>query len=123
MRKISRTELKRRAGRKTSPELIETLSLAIKSDSWKQIAKKLSGPTKLFPSINLAEIESQTSAGDTIVMPGKVLSKGELTKKIKICALSISSKALAKLKTTKSDFVYLGEEIKKNPRAEGVKII
>ena len=54
---------------------------------------------------------------------GKVLSIGEITKKIKICSFGISNEALEKLKKTKSEWISIADEIKKNPKAEGIKII
>lgn len=120
---LSKTKLKLRIKRKTNPELVHTIALAIKSSHWLPIAKILSGPTRKYSVVNLSEINKNSSAGDTIIIPGKILSKGELTKKIKICALSISSEAKEKLKSTKSEFLPLSEEIKKNSKAEGIKII
>lgn len=120
---ISKTGLKARARRKTNPELVQTISLAIKNSHWREIAKILSGSTRKHSQVNLSEIDKHSAAGDTIIVPGKVLSKGELTKRIRICALSISSEAKEKLKSTKSEFAYLAEEIRKNSEAEGIKII
>lgn len=120
---ISKTKIKARTRRKTNPILVETTHLALKNEAWTDIAKTLSSPTRSQPLMNLFEIDKQTSAGDTIVVSGKVLSKGDLTKKIKICSFSISEKAEAKLKDTKSEYVTILEEIKKNPKAEGVKFL
>ena len=120
---ISKTKIKLRLRRKTNPELAETIQFANKSPPWKELAQILSRSTKKYSSINLWDIEKQTSAGDTIIIPGKVLSSGEVTKKLRICALSISEKAKEKLKASKSEFVTIKEEIIKNPKAEGIKII
>ena len=120
---ISKTKLKIRTRRKTAPELVETIRLAYKNPAWLKIAKILSGPTRAQSAKNLSEIDSQSSIGDTILIPGKILSKGELTKKLILSALSISAQAKEKLKTTKSEFIHLIEEIKKNKKAEGVKIL
>jgi large subunit ribosomal protein L18e len=120
---ISNTKLKNRIRRKTNPELAETIKLAMKNEAWRDIAKILSGPTKKLSSVSLSKIESESKAGDTVVIPGKVLSQGELKKKLRICALSISENALEKLKESKSDFATIIEEIKKNQKAQGVKLI
>ncbi len=120
---ISKTKLKIRLRRKTNPELVATIKLALKHHEWNNIAKIISGPTRKFPSLNLFEIEKHSKVGDTIVIPGKVLNKGDLTKKIKICALGISERAKEKLRISKSEFVQLVEEIKKNPKAEGIKVL
>lgn len=123
MNKLSRTKLKERKRRKTNPELIKTIDLAMKNPSWNFLVKDLSSSTRKTPSINLKDIDSKVKTGDTIVVAGKILSKGNLTKKIRICALSISQSALERLKETKSEFIKLKEEIVKNKKAEGIKII
>lgn len=120
---LSKTKIKSRASKKTNPSLAETIELAIKNSQWIKIAKLLSSPSRKYSSINLSEIDSKTSTGDTILIPGKVLSGGDITKKLRICAFSISKPALEKLKKTKSEFAPIIEELKKNPKAEGLKII
>ena len=120
---ISKTKLKIRAKNKTNPELAETIYLARKNANWMPIAKILSGSTRKHAAVNLRQINEKAELGDTFVIPGKVLSEGELSKKIKICAFNISKEAKEKLKHTKSEFVTLAEEIKKNSKAEGIKII
>jgi len=120
---VSKTKIKSRARKKTSPDLKETIALALKNPGWNEVAKLLSSSTRKLSSVNLFEIDRQTSAGDTVLIPGKVLSKGSLTKKVSIVALSISQSALDKLKETKSDFKTIKEEILKNKKFEGVKIL
>lgn len=119
----SQTKIKLRSKGKTNPELEEIIKLARKSSGWTEVAFKLSGSTKSQSSLNLYQIDSQTNEGDTVVILGKVLSAGELTKKIKIVALGISETAREKLKESKSEFINLLEELRKNPKAEGVKIL
>ena len=101
----------------------ETCLLAMKHPAWRETAKMLSGSTKKQISLNLFQIDDKTKEGDTILILGKVLSKGELTKKIRISALGISAEAREKLKKTKTEFVNVIDEIKKNPKFEGVKLL
>ncbi|MEK6934137.1 MAG: 50S ribosomal protein L18e [Nanoarchaeota archaeon] len=123
MEKLSKTKIKNQLKRKSSPEIRDTISLALKNKNWNNIAKMLSTPKRRRVQVNLLNIEKETSIGDTVVVPGKILSKGEITKKIRICALSYSATALQKIKKSKSDAVSIIDEIKKNPRAEGIKLI
>ena len=58
-----------------------------------------------------------------IVVPGKVLSMGELDKKIKVVALNASKTAVEKINNAKSTFLTILEEIKLNPDAKGIKIL
>lgn len=120
---ISKTTLKLRARKKTNPELEEAIRLATKNASWNKYAKILSQSTRKYSSINLKDIDNQATLGSTILVSGKVLSLGEITKKIKICSLGISEHAKEKLLKTRSEWVSILEEIKKNPKAEGIKLI
>ena len=121
--KISKTKIKSRARKKTNPELNQTIALAIKNSAWNPIARTLSGSTRGQKSVNFDSIERETKPGDTVIVVGKVLSKGDLTKKVRIIALSFSQKAREKAKESKSELVTILEEIQKNPKFEGVKII
>jgi len=119
----SKTKAKKQAKRKTNPSLLTTLALALKNPKWKTLAGILSGPTRKYSSVNLYRIEKETKEGDTIIIPGKVLSSGELTKKIRICSLTITPSAKSKLSQTSSEYATIAEEIKKNSKAEGIKIL
>ena len=57
------------------------------------------------------------------MVPGKVLSQGEISKKIKVVALSFSEKAKEKLLKANCEILSILEEIKKNPDAKRIKIL
>ena len=120
---ISRTKLKIRMHKKTNPKLAAAIFLALKTPAWNKYARLLSQSTRKHSSVNLEEIDRQTSMGDTVLVPGKVLSVGEITKRIKICSFGISKEAVERLSKTRSEWISILDEIKKNPKAEGVKII
>lgn len=120
---VSRTLVKFRSNKKTNPSTMETIAIALKNKNWFKIAQIISASTKQYSSVNLDKIDKLTQNGDTVVIPGKVLSTGELTKKVRICALGFSALAIEKMKKTKSEAVSIAQEIKSNPKAEGVKII
>jgi large subunit ribosomal protein L18e len=122
-KQISRTKIKSNLARKTNPAMIELIRAAKKHAGWLAISRMLSGPSQNYQTLNLSEIDKHAKEGDTIVVLGKVLSSGDVSKKLRICALGISSSAREKLKKTKSEFVTLAEEIKINPKAEGIKLI
>jgi len=120
---ISKSKLKIRAERKTNPEVAETVLAAKKLAAWNGIGKMVSGSTRRYSSVNLSDIDKQTSAGDTVIIPGKVLGSGQLSKKVRICALGFSDSAREKLGKHKGEIVTILEEIHKNPKAEGLKVI
>ncbi|MCU0642044.1 MAG: 50S ribosomal protein L18e [archaeon] len=121
-RQMSRTRFKVRAERKLSPGMQEIMMLLRKNHAWAKHLKMLSMPAKMHVSVNLSEIDKMASVGDTVLVPGKVLSLGEIAKKVRICSFGISKSAREKLKKTKSQWVTIAEEIKANPKAEGIKI-
>lgn len=119
----SKTKIEKQSQRKRNPEIVKTIRAAKKKDKWIEIAGILSGPRRKMPSLNLTEIDKDSKEGDIVVIPGKVLSQGEINKKIKVVALAFSEKAREKLMKSKSDHTSILEEIKKNPEAKGIKIL
>ena len=119
----SKTFITKQTKRKTNSELVETIFLAKKNPAWLKVAGLLSGPRKRRKNINLSELDEKSLAGEKIVLVGKVLSQGEISKKIKIVALGFSETARQKLLNSKCEPSTLLEEINKNPKAEGVKIL
>ena len=119
----SKTTIEKELQRKTNALLVKTIISAKKNDKWLKVAEILSGPRRNIVNLNLKKIDEESKTGETIIVPGKVLSQGEITKKIKIAALSFSEKAKEKLLKSKSDILNILEEIKKNPEAKGIKIL
>jgi len=97
---------------------------AKKNSKWVNVAAALASPRKNFINLNLQEIDRQADGkGEIVVVPGKVLSQGEITKKVKIAALGFSEKAREKLSKSGSETIKLIDEIKKNPEGKGIKIL
>jgi len=119
----SKTLIEKQLKRKTNPEIVETIISAKKGKKWLEIAGILSGSRKNFSDINLSKISKEAKAGDIIVVPGKVLSQGEIDKKIKVAALGFSENAKEKLIKAGCTALSILEEIKSNPEAKGVKIL
>lgn len=120
---ISKTKIKGRTKAKSNDDLQETIRLALKNKAWFKLAQILSASTRQYSSVNLGQIDKVSKQGEIIVVPGKVLSSGSLTKKVRIASLGISAEAKDKLKETKSEYVYLAKEIQSNVKAEGVRVI
>ncbi|MEM3405594.1 MAG: 50S ribosomal protein L18e [Candidatus Pacearchaeota archaeon] len=117
----SKTKIKKQIKRKTNIFLVDSVKELIKGKN-KEIAELLSKPRRKKIEINISEIEKKAKEGDIIIVPGKVLSSGDITKKVKIIALSFSEKAITKLKKAGCEISFIGDEIKKNKEIKG-KII
>ncbi len=115
--------------RKKSENLKETIEMLLQvsrensSAFWRDIAKRLVGGRRRYASTNLSKIDSLTSNGDVIVVPGAVLGAGELTKKITISALRISSSALNKIKESGSEFKSIEDLSRENPKGTNIRIV
>lgn len=119
----SKSKIEKQMQRKTSENLVKTIVAAKKNKAWFKVAEVFSGPRKNRVNLNLEEINKKAKEGETIVVMGKVLSQGEIDKKIKVVALSFSERAKEKLKKAGCEVLSMVDEIKKNPAGEGIKIL
>ena len=119
----SKTKIEKQIQRKTNTELVKTIIASKKKENWIEVAEIISGPRRKRANVNLDEINKKAKKGETIVVPGKVLSQGEIDKKIRVVALSFSEKAKEKLLKSKCEISNIIEEIKKNPQAKNIKVL
>lgn len=119
----TKTKIGKQLGKKSNSEVVETILAAKKKEKWLRVAGILSGPRKKFASQNLEDIEKASKEKEIIVVPGKVLSQGEIKKKVKIAALGFSEKAKEKLEKEKITVSSILDEIKDNPEARGIRIL
>ena len=119
----TKTKIEKQIRRKTNSEIVQTIISSKKNENWFEVAKIISGPRRKRIVANLDEINKEIKDGETILIPGKILSKGYIDKKAKIIALDISESARAKLENAKINYSDILDEIKKNPEAKGIRII
>lgn len=119
----SKTLIEKQLKRKSNSELVETVISAKKNSAWNEIAGILSGSRRKRIEANLDDLNSVNSKEKIILVPGKVLSQGEMDKKIKVVALSFSEKAKEKLIKAGCEISNILEEIKLNPSAKGIDIL
>ena len=89
---------------------------------WKRVAKDLEKPSRQRRTVNLYKINKVVKDGETVVVPGKVLSIGELDKKVTIAAFQYSGSAKEKI-AAKGSAMTIKELFEKNPTGKGVRII
>ncbi len=94
-----------------------------KAPVWDAVAELLSKSSRKRPVVNLSKISRYSSDGDTIVVPGKVLGSGTLSKRVTIAAFSFSETALNKIKAGGGRGITIRDLLKENPEGRGVKII
>jgi large subunit ribosomal protein L18e len=94
-----------------------------KINLWKRVAADLSKPSRQRRAVNLSRIDRYTKDSDVIIVPGKVLSAGDLNHKVDVAAFSFSKSAKDKIIRAQGKALSISELIKKNPKAQGIKII
>ncbi|MBI2582250.1 50S ribosomal protein L18e [Candidatus Woesearchaeota archaeon] len=103
--------------------LVQLESKALQSKFWNRVKEDLEKPTRQRRIVNVYKIDKYAQDGETIVVPGKVLSVGELTKKVEVAALMFSEEAKRKIEGAKGKTFSLQELLHKNPEGKGVRIL
>ncbi len=119
----SKTKIDKQLKKKTNNSLVETIINAKKKDAWVEVAGLLSGSRRKRMSPNLNEINEFSKEKDVVVVPGKVLSQGDINKKIKVVAIGFSERAKEKLLKAGCEVSLINQEIKLNPEAKGIKVM
>lgn len=90
---------------------------------WRDLAERLQKPSRIIPSVNLSKVEKYAKETETIIIPGKLLSDGIITKKITISSLKASKTAIEKLTACGGKYITLEELIKTNPKGKTTRIM
>ena len=114
---------------KTNPNLIELINKLNKQSKsedaaiWKDVANRLGRSNRRTAEVNLSSINRYAVADETILVPGKVLSNGELDKKVNVVALKFSAKAQEKIESAGGECISIDEIIETNPKGSNIRII
>ncbi len=90
---------------------------------WKRVASDLEKPSRQRRQVNLYKLNKFAKDGETMLVPGKVLSLGNLDKKITVAAFQYSAEAKKKIEEKQGSALTISELFKKNPEAKGIRII
>lgn len=118
---ISGTKIDRRLEGKTNSILVSTI-IALKKIN-PEYAKLAALPRRKMIIVNVEQLEKVCKDGDKIIVPGKILGNGMLSKKLRIVALSASEDAREKIKKAKGEFITIEEELKNNKKLNDLKLL
>ena len=90
---------------------------------WKKVAYELSKPTRRRPSVNVSKIEEHVNDGETVLVPGKVLGAGHLSKKVEVAAFAFSGSAKTLIEKNGGKIMGIDELMKLNPEGKNVRIL
>jgi len=102
--------------------LIETL-VKTKKPVWRKIAYELSRPRRQRVEVNLSKIDQFAADDATVVVPGKVLGSGVISKKVTVAAFTFSDSAKKLISSAGGKTVTIDGLHKANPEGRGVIIL
>jgi large subunit ribosomal protein L18e len=94
-----------------------------KQPIWRAVALELAKPRRKKVEVNLSKIEKYANDGSTVLVPGKVLGSGNLTKKVTIAAFSFSESAQKLIMASGSKMMSIEQLLESNPKGEGVLLL
>ncbi len=105
--------------------IAELKQAALKEDAaiWGRIAEDLEKPTRARRIVNIYKLEKYAKDGETILVPGKVLGTGDLTRKLKVAAFTFSSQAAEKIHKSGGKTIPINELLRENPKGKNVRIL
>ncbi len=113
----------------TNPRLIRMINRLEKASRvnnapiWRAVAEKLRRPTRARIEVNLWKIEKYAEGETAIIVPGKVLGEGEITKPVIVAAASFSSAAKKKIEEAGGKAYLLDEYMEENPKGSNTRIV
>ena len=90
---------------------------------WKRVAELIARPSRQRAAVNIGKIGRYTSAGDIIVVPGKVLGSGIMPHKVTVAALNASATARSAIVGAGGSLISIDELMTKVPKGKGISII
>lgn len=116
--------------KRTGPEnyqlqkfLIMLEERAVDSKLWKMVLEDLKKPTRQRRIVNVYKIDKFAREGETVVVPGKVLSVGDINKKVDVAALNFSMEARKKIEEAKGKALSIEELFQQNPEGKKVRVL
>lgn len=115
--------------RKTNPNLV-TLIQHLKDAGrangapvWRDIALRLEGPMSNWAEVNIGKIERYAAENEIVVIPGKLLGAGEISKKVTVAAFRSSGQAREKIEKAGGKNVSIEDLVASNPKGAKVRIM
>jgi large subunit ribosomal protein L18e len=114
---------------KGNPELVRAvreLRIAARTHDapvWTSVADRLERARHQNPAVNVGQLERLAATDETLVVPGKVLADGDLSKKLTVAAFSYSSGARTKIHAAGGRALSLHDLVHTNPSGAGVRLI
>lgn len=115
--------------RKSNPVLVDLIA-ALKNKGreneaplWRDIALRLEKPSRNWAQVNVSKLDKYVNEGETVVVAGKLLGSGEITKPLTVVAYNASASAVEKISAAGGKVMTLEEGFTAFPKAEKFRIL
>jgi large subunit ribosomal protein L18e len=115
--------------KKTDPNLVALID-ALKRASrekdaaiWRDIAQRLEKPSRNWAEVNLSKLERYAKEGEIIVVPGKVLGAGNISKKLTVAAFKFTTSAGEAILAAGGRQLTIPELIGESPSGMNVRLM
>ncbi len=93
------------------------------SGTWKAASRLLSVPSRTRATVNLSKISRYSGAAKFVLVPGKVLGSGSLSRPVIIACQSVSATAKRKITSAGGEAISIGELVRRVQDTSGIVIV
>lgn len=97
---------------------LKKLSTKTGVNVFKAVAEKLSSPASQRSQVNVSKLEKFAKDSEVIIVPGKVLGTGTITKKLTVVAFAASEQAIEKITKAGGKFISINTYIAGKPETK-----
>jgi large subunit ribosomal protein L18e len=90
---------------------------------WGSVADRLERPRHQTTPVNVGHLERLAHPQETVVVPGKLLAEGPLSKPLTVGAFAYSEEARSKIQAAGGSAVSLKDLLKSHPDGAGVRLL
>lgn len=90
---------------------------------WRDIARRLDKPKRNWAEVNISRLERYAEDGDVIIVPGKLLGAGNLSKKLTVAAFKFSDSARQKIEGAGGRNLSITELLQESPEGSSIRVM
>ncbi|MBN1539645.1 MAG: 50S ribosomal protein L18e [Candidatus Thermoplasmatota archaeon] len=115
--------------KKTDPGLVSLIRDLKKTSRdndapiWRDIAKRLEKPSRVWAEVNISRIALYTKKGETLIVPGKLLGAGDIDYPVTVAAYKATTGAAEKITAAGGSVLSISQLIRDNPKGKGIRIM
>jgi large subunit ribosomal protein L18e len=94
-----------------------------KAPIWATAADRLERPRHRAAPVNVGHLDRIAGADDTILIPGKLLAEGKVSKKLTVAAFAFSKDARSKIHAAGGVAITVHDLLRTRPDGAGVRLL